>query len=70
MYWNAKIILNLEFDLLVIVCGQLAQVLDTPVWWTTYVTLGHGLSQQGVWVPFWTPQDTQIFLCGILILIF
>ena len=34
-------------------------------WW-------HGLSQQGVWVPFWTPkplirttQDTQIFLCGI-----
>ena len=35
-------------------------------------TLTHGLSQQGVWVPFWTPkplkrtpQDTQIFLCGI-----
>ena len=35
-------------------------------------SLGHGLSQQGVWVPFWTPkplkrtpQDTQIFLCGI-----
>ena len=34
--------------------------------------LHHGLSQQGVWVPFWTPkplkrtpQDTQIFLCGI-----
>ena len=33
---------------------------------------GHGLSQQGVWVPFWTPkplkrtpQDTQIVLCGI-----
>ena len=32
----------------------------------------HGLSQQGVWVPFWTPkplkrtpQDTQIFLSGI-----
>ena len=32
----------------------------------------HGLSQQGVWVPFWTPkplqrtpQDTQIFVCGI-----
>ena len=32
----------------------------------------HGLSQQGVWVPFWTPkplkrtpQHTQIFLCGI-----
>ena len=32
----------------------------------------HGLSQQGVWVSFWTPkplkrtpQDTQIFLCGI-----
>ena len=32
----------------------------------------HGLSQQGVWVPFWTPkplkrtsQDTQIFLCAI-----
>ena len=32
----------------------------------------HGLSQQGVWVPFWTPkplkrtlQDTQISLCGI-----
>ena len=32
----------------------------------------HGLSQQGVWVPFWTPkplkrtpQDTQFFLCRI-----
>ena len=32
----------------------------------------HGLSQQGVWVLFWTPkplkrtpQDTHIFLCGI-----
>ena len=32
----------------------------------------HGLSQQGVWVPFWTPkplkrthQDTQIFWCEI-----
>ena len=32
----------------------------------------HGVSQQGVWVPFWTPkplkrapQDTQIFQCGI-----
>ena len=32
----------------------------------------HGLSQQGVWVPFWTPkswkrtpQNTQIQLCGI-----
>ena len=32
----------------------------------------HGLSQQGVWVPFWTPkplkrtpQDTQLFFCGI-----
>ena len=32
----------------------------------------HGLSQQGVWVPFWTPkplkitpQDTQIFLCWL-----
>ena len=32
----------------------------------------HGLSQQGAWVPFWTPkplkrtsQDTQKFLCGI-----
>ena len=32
----------------------------------------HGLSQQGILVPFWTPkplkrtpQDTQIFLCGI-----
>ena len=32
----------------------------------------HGLSQQGVWVPFCTPKplkrtplDTQIFLCGI-----
>ena len=32
----------------------------------------HGLSQEGVWVPFWTPkplkrtpQDTQIFHCGI-----
>ena len=32
----------------------------------------HGLSQQGGWVPFWTPkplkrtpQDTQIILCGI-----
>ena len=35
-------------------------------------TSSHGLSQQGVWVPFWTPkplnrapQDTQIFQCGI-----
>ena len=34
--------------------------------------LVHGLSQQGVWVPFWTPkplkrtpQDTQTILCGI-----
>ena len=33
---------------------------------------GHGLSQQGVWVLFWTPkplkrtpQDTQFFLCEI-----
>ena len=32
----------------------------------------HGLSQQGVWVPFWTPkpikitpQDSQSILCGI-----
>ena len=32
----------------------------------------HGLSQQGVWVPFWTPipfkrtpQDTQKILCAI-----
>ena len=32
----------------------------------------HGLSQQGVWVPFWTPkplkrthQDTQFFVCAI-----
>ena len=32
----------------------------------------HGLSQEGVWVSIWTPkpskrtpQDTQIFLCGI-----
>ena len=31
-------------------------------------TVGHGRSQQGVWVPFWTPkplkttpQDTQFF---------
>ena len=37
-----------------------------------FPTLNHGLSQQGVWVPFWTPkplkitpQDTQIFLCRI-----
>ena len=35
-------------------------------------SLEHGLSQQGVWVPFGTPkplkrtpQDTQIILCGI-----
>ena len=34
--------------------------------------LTHGLSQQGVWVPFWTPkplkrtpQDPQNVLCGI-----
>ena len=34
--------------------------------------LDHDLSQQGVWVPFWTPkplkrtpQDTQFFLCVI-----
>ena len=34
---------------------------------------GHGLSQQGVWVPFWTctqtlkknPSGHLIFLCGI-----
>ena len=39
---------------------------------TTQKIMGHGLSQQFVWVPFWTPkplkstpQDTQIFLCGI-----
>ena len=39
---------------------------------TTCKALHHGLSQQGVWAPFWTPkplkrtpQDTQIFLCGI-----
>ena len=39
--------------------------------YTNYTVL-HGLSQQGVWVPFWTPkplkrtpEDTQIFLCGI-----
>ena len=32
------------------------------------IILAHGLSQQGVWVPFWTPkplkrtpQDTQFF---------
>ena len=32
----------------------------------------HGLSQQGIWVLFWTPnllkrtpQDTQFFKCGI-----
>ena len=38
----------------------------------SYNDLWHGLSQQGVWVPFWTPKplkriprDTQIFLCGI-----
>ena len=37
-----------------------------------FVTTRHGLSQQGIWVLFWTPkplkitpQDTQIFLCGI-----
>ena len=35
-------------------------------------TVTHGLSQQGVWVPFWTskplkrtPQDTQNYKCGI-----
>ena len=35
-------------------------------------TLPHGLSQQGAWVSFWTPkplkrtpQDTQLFKCGI-----
>ena len=35
-------------------------------------TSTHGLSQQGGWVPFWTPkplkrtpQDTQLFLCRI-----
>ena len=35
-------------------------------------TSSHGLSQQGVWVPFWTPkplkmtpQDTHIFQCGV-----
>ena len=36
------------------------------------ISSSHGLSQQGVWVPFWTPkplkrtpQDTQFFKCGI-----
>ena len=36
------------------------------------IWVDHGLSQQGAWVPFWTPkplkrapQDTQIILCGI-----
>ena len=37
-----------------------------------HLPVSHGFSHQGVWVPFWTPkplertpQDTQIFLCGI-----
>ena len=37
-----------------------------------WFTVCHGLRQQGVWVPFWTPkplkrtpQDIPIFLCGI-----
>ena len=41
---------------------------QTPCWLRPWV---HGLSQQGVWVPFWTPkplkrtpQDTQRILCG------
>ena len=40
---------------------------------TVVLSHQHGLSQQGVWVPFWTPkplkrtpQDTQIFVCGII----
>ena len=40
---------------------------------STALTPAYGLSQQGVWVPFWTPkplkkkkpQDTQNVLCGI-----
>ena len=41
-------------------------------WYTPRRSWQHDLSQQGVWVSFWTPkplitapQDTQIFLCGI-----
>ena len=53
--------------------GNLGHPPIYPCWplrkiWATV----HGLSQQGLWVPFWTPkpvemtpQDTQIFLCGI-----
>ena len=39
---------------------------------TDHCTMDHGLSQQGIWVPFWTPKplkrtprDTHIFWCGI-----
>ena len=46
------------------------QISDTP--YLSVIQSKHSLSQQGVWVPFWTPkplkrtpQDTEIFLCGI-----
>ena len=50
----------------------------SPDWWQCLSRVGcccalpHGLSQQGVWVPFWTPkplkstpQDTHFILRGI-----
>ena len=47
------------------------QAASTPVLSPSLWTWWHDLSQQGVWVPIWTPkplkrtpQDTQIFLCG------
>ena len=48
--------------------------LSPKMYWFLDTTLGqqHGLSQQGVWVPFWmpkplkrNPQNTQNILCGI-----
>ena len=58
-----EIIKQMVCVFLIVVTAHIPQVTDR---------LNHGLSQQGVWVPFWTPkplkrtpQDTQIFQCGI-----
>ena len=51
---------------------RLSKLFSALPYYKIRATFIHGLSQQGVWVPFWTPkplkrtpQDTQIFLCEI-----
>ena len=51
--------------------GELKPHIHISLYGSNYV-VAHGLSQQGVWVSFWTPkplkstpQDTQHFLRGI-----